>query len=544
MLGTVMFALGSSATAYIIKPVLDEIFVTKNETALYVVPFFIVAIYMIKGFGRFAGTYYAGYIGSHIVHRVRADMLGILLAYDIKLFHKTQKGELISRISSDTNRIATLVSTAIPTIIRDSFTALGLLGVVIYQSPKLAFFALVVMPALVFPLSMLAKRMKRFSHKSQNAVADFTSRLNETFQNIEVIKAFNGEAFEHERFKKSSEEFFRIGMKMVKTNELISPLMELFGSIGVATVIVIGGKAVISGELSVGTFFSFMAALIMLYTPIKSVMSQYNQLQDAVAAGERILAYLHLSPSIKSGTRPMPKQIKTIEFCGVGLDYGDKTALNGIDLTNRKEIIALVGDSGGGKSSLVNLLVRFYDPSRGVVKINGTDIKEFSLKDLRENIAYVTQKVFIFADTVAANVAYAKEIDEQKVLDALAKANALSFVQELPLGIYTRLEEGGTNLSGGQKQRISIARAIYKDPQILILDEATSALDNKSEQLIQDAFISLAQNRLTFIIAHRLSTVKIADKIVLLKDGKIKCEGSEQDLMRSCDEFKQLKELS
>lgn len=544
ILGTIFFAFGTSATAYVIKPVLDEIFVTKNINALYILPFFVVFIFAIKGLGRFMGTYFASYIGSHIVHRLRSDMLGVLLKYDLKLFFSTQKGELISRISSDTSRISGLVSTAIPTIIREFFTSIGLLGIVIYQSPKLAFFALIVMPSLAIPLAYLAKRMKRFSHKSQDLNATFISRLNEIFHNIEIIKAFNGEVFEYKRFKKDSEEFFKVAMKMVKTNELISPIMELFGAIGVATVIIVGGKEVIQGSLSVGTFFSFITALFMIYTPIKSLLSQYNQLQDAVAASERIFEYLSLKPSIVGGNLELTEKITSVEFKNIDLFYENTQALFDINLTNNCEILALVGASGGGKSSMANLLLRFYEAKNGSILINGKDIKNFSLKSVREQIAYVSQRVFIFADSVAANVAYAKEIDETKIKEALKKANALDFVNALPDGIYTKLEESGTNLSGGQKQRISIARAIYKNAQIIILDEATSALDNKSEKLIQDAISHLCENKVTFVIAHRLSTIKIASKIALLKDGKCLCVGSEKELLENCLEYQKLKELS
>ena len=282
----------------------------------------------------------------------------------------------------------------------------------------------------------------------------------------------------------------------------------------------------------------------MLYTPIKKLSSLYNRLQEAVAASERIFFLLDHEPTIIGGTKEVPKEINSIEFKNVVLKYGDKTALNGINLKATKgEFIALVGDSGGGKSSLVNLIMRFYDPYSGEILINGINIKEFSLKSLREAIAIVTQRVYIFNDTVAANVAYGKEIDEQKVVEALKKANAYEFIKELENGIYTKLDEFGTNLSGGQRQRIAIARAIYVNPKILIFDEATSALDSKSEQKITEAMENIVKDKITFVIAHRLSTVQKADKIAVLKHGKVVALGNDKELRETSVEYQKLKGL-
>lgn len=282
----------------------------------------------------------------------------------------------------------------------------------------------------------------------------------------------------------------------------------------------------------------------MLYTPIKRISYLYNQMQDAIAASERTFYLLDHMPTITSGDKKMPF-IKEIEFKDVHLQYGNKEALKGVNLhVKRGDFIALVGDSGGGKSSLVNLLVRFYNPSKGEIRFNGICIKEFDLSSLRRNISIVTQRVYIFNDSVAANVAYGEEIDENRVIDALKKANAYDFIQSLDNGIYTILDEHGTNLSGGQRQRIAIARAIYQNPQILILDEATSALDTASEKRISDALEYLIKDRITIVIAHRLSTVEKADKIVVLKNGKIVAVGSDKELRASSKEYQTLQGLS
>jgi subfamily B ATP-binding cassette protein MsbA len=393
---------------------------------------------------------------------------------------------------------------------------------------------------IIFPLSLIAKKLKKLSHKSQEKTSDITSRLTEIFANVELIKAHAAEKFEHDKFAKENYDFYKISLKSVKTSELTGPLMELMGAVGIVVVIIIGGKEVIDDQMSVGSFFSFLAALFMLYTPIRRLSTLYNKLQDAVAAGERILYIFDQEPNIVSKENKSIKDIKSLTFQDVTLKYGDKSALNGITFNVSKgEKLALVGDSGGGKSSIVNLIMRFYDPNSGEIKIDDRSIDSFSLEALRNSISIVTQRVYIFNDTIAANVAYGKEIDAGKVTECLKQANALEFVDELG-GIDEVLNEYGANLSGGQRQRIAIARALYVDPKILIFDEATSALDSKSEAKITEALERITKDRITIIIAHRLSTIQNADKIAVLKHGKVICINNEKVLLESCDEYKRL----
>jgi len=544
IIGMLAASLGAAASAYLVKPVLDEIFIAKDENLLYLLPYAIIAVYVIKEAGRYTQAYFTAYIGQDIVRRFRNKVLENLLRQDMGFFHKFRSGELISRNINDIERIRLVVSNIVPEIVRESVTILGLLGVVLYQSLELSFFALIVMPLAIIPLGRLAKRMKKVSKRSQETTSDLSARLSEIFTNIEIIKAHAAEKFEFDRFKIDNLKFFKLNLKTVKIAQLSSPIMETLGAIGVAVVIIIGGKSVINGDMSVGSFFSFLTALFMLYTPIKRISYLYNQMQDAIAASERTFYLLDHMPTITSGDKKMPF-IKEIEFKDVHLQYGNKEALKGVNLhVKRGDFIALVGDSGGGKSSLVNLLVRFYNPSKGEIRFNGICIKEFDLSSLRRNISIVTQRVYIFNDSVAANVAYGEEIDENRVIDALKKANAYDFIQSLENGIYTILDEHGTNLSGGQRQRIAIARAIYQNPQILILDEATSALDTASEKRISDALEYLIKDRITIVIAHRLSTVEKADKIVVLKNGKIVAMGSDKELRASSKEYQTLQGLS
>lgn len=545
IVGMGMVSIGTAGTAFIIEDVLDEIFINKDEDMLKLLPFIVIVLYALKGFGRFLQTYYISYIGSDIIRIVKDKFLKHILTQDIEFFNLKHGGELLSRLNNDINTIQFAVSNSIAIIILESFTILALLFVVIYQSPTLAFYGLIVLPLIIYPLARLAKRMKKIAHKTQEKASVLMSILGEIFNNIEIIIASNSQDLQTQDFKKQNKEMFLIGMKGVRTNALVAPVMEIIGAVAAAVVIIVGGMEVINGNLSVGSFFSFMTALFMLYTPIKRLSSVYNQFQAAIAANERINDIFSSKARIKQGDMEFGGNIDNIIFDGIFLKYGEKTALKNINLNIQKgEKVALVGDSGGGKSSLVNLLLRFYDPYKGGIKFNDTDISSLTFKSLRDNISIVTQRVYIFNDTVANNVAFGHEMDEEKVKEALGKAHALGFVEKLEKGIETVLDEFGSNLSGGQRQRIAIARALYKDPQILIFDEATSALDNESESIITNVLDEVSRDKFTFVIAHRLSTIKNAHKIVVFKEGEIVCEGKEKELLENCNEYKRLHDLA
>ena len=533
---------GTAVSAYLVEPVLNKIFVEKNEKLLYILPCAIIAIYVIKSIGTFMQAYFTAYIGQDTIRRFREKMVANLLNLDMDFFNEFRTGELISRTTNDIDRIRSIVSSIIPELTRESVTIIGLLCVVVYQSPKLAFFALVVMPVAIYPISRLAKRMKKISKQSQEKTSDITSALSEIFTNIEIIKANNAQEYEHSRFVDENNKFFRLNLKSVKIEQLVSPLMETIGSIGVAAVIIIGGKDVIDGHINMGAFFSFLTALFMLYTPLKRIVNIYNKMQDAIAASERTFFLMDKVSQIKDGQKELNEEINLIKFNDVRLSYGDKEVLKGINLeANKSEFIALVGSSGGGKSSLMNLLMRFYDVNGGEILINGINLKDIKIHSLRQNIGLVTQRVYIFNDTIAKNVAYGREFNEDAVINALKLANAYEFVSKLDNGINTILNEFGTNLSGGQRQRIAIARALYQNPQILIFDEATSALDNESEKEITKAINNLRSKKIIFVIAHRLSTVENADKIALLSDGKIVDTGSDEELSKRNEIYAKLK---
>ncbi len=543
-IGILLVSGGTSGTAYIMKPLLDDIFINKDEAMLTILPLFIIAVYMAKGFGRFIQVYFISYIGQDIIRLVRDKLYAHLLGLDMAFFNRKHSGELISKITNDINRIQTAVSTKIATILQEIITIIALIGMTIYLNPMLAFYGLVVLPLVIFPLRKLAKKMKKISFRSQEKNSDITAHLSESFNNIELIKASNTEHTEGLRFFKHNKSFFDLNMKAVKTNELVSPLMEIAGSIAIATVIIVGGGLVIDDQMSAGSFFSFVTALFMLYTPIKRLSSVYNSLQDAIAAQQRVDELFAKKPTIISGVQKMSDNISNIKFENVCLSFGDTKALDDINLEIKKgEKLALVGDSGGGKSSLVNLIMRFYDSQTGSITIDGIDIKDYSLKSLRKNIAIITQRVYIFNDTIEANICYGQPYDKEKIISALKSAYAYEFVMELKHGTQTILQEQGTNLSGGQRQRIAIARALYRQPQIIIFDEATSALDNTSEQKITKVLQELSVDKIVIIIAHRLSTIKKAKKLALFQNGNIICYGDQEYMATKCQAYKKLKNI-
>ena len=540
ILGMIAVAVGTTGSAHLLKPVLDDIFINKDREMLGLIPFAIVGIFTLKSLGKFVQTYYTIYIGNDIVRKIRNKLSLHLMHQDMAYLNQMRNGELLSRSTNDIARIQTVVSSLIPSVLINIMLIVALSSYVLYQSPKLAFYFLVVMPMALLPLQMLAKRMKKYSKSSQESSADLTSRLTEIFNNIEIIKSNSSQNYEYSKFSKENLNFFKLSVKQGKINALVGPTLEVFGSIAIASAIYIGAYEVIDGYMTVGSFFAFVTALFMLYDPIKKLSSVHNQMQDALAATERIEELFTVTANITSG-KEILTQVENIEFKNVFLDYADKNALEDINIKSSKgKVYALVGDSGAGKSSLVNLLVRFYDVSKGELLFNNENIKSYTLASLHSKIAFVTQRIFIFQDTIANNVAYGKEVDEEKVVLVLKKAFVWDFVAELEEGIHTKLDEFGTNLSGGQRQRIALARALYKDPDVLILDEATSALDNKSEKAIQLALEGIKKEMITFIVAHRLSTIEHADEILVFNEGKIVSRGSYKELLENSMAFQKL----
>ncbi len=541
LIGIILTVSATTATAHIMKPLMDEMFIEKKEQMLYLIPLGLVGIYFFKSVGRYLQSVFMAYIGQHIITRLREIMLEKIINLDMTFLYLNRSGELISRVTNDIDRIRYFVSNMLPELFRESLTVIALVGYVIYLNPLLAFYSLVVMPIIIYPLIFIAKKLKKYSRRSQEKNADVVSRLSEVFNNAEIIKANATQKFEINRFSIENWKFFKINMKAIYVGDIVSPMMEIVGAMGLAAVIFVGGREVYNGNMSVGEFTAFLTAVGLVFQPIRRIGTIYSKIQDAVAASERVFEVLDTKNKIIDGDKVLEDDIKHIEYRDVKLKYDDFYALDTINIDIKQgQNIALVGDSGGGKSTFINMLLRFYDPDSGEVLINGTNIKEFTQDSLKHHISLVTQRIYIFQDSLAANVAYGQEIDEKRVKEALKLADALDFVNSLENGIDTKMEEFGSNLSGGQRQRIAIARAIYKHASLILFDEATSALDNESEKRIHAALDAYTKDKITITIAHRLSTIEHADKILVMQKGKIVASGKHSELLESSEVYQRL----
>ncbi|MCX6076317.1 MAG: ABC transporter ATP-binding protein [Campylobacterales bacterium] len=542
VLAGILLTVGATtATAHIMKPLMDDMFIAKKEEMLYFIPFGLVAIYFLKSVGRYVQSVYMNYIGQHIVTRFREMLLEKIISLDMTFLYLNRSGELISRVTNDINRIQYFVSNMLPELFRESLTVVALVGYVIYLNPTLAFYSLIVVPLIIYPLILIAKKLKKYSHRSQAKNADVVTRLTEVFNNSEIIKANATEKYEVERFSTQNWDFFKINMKSVYVGEIVSPLMEIVGAAGLAAVIFVGGQEVYEGKMSVGEFTAFLTAVGLVFQPVRRIGSIYSKIQDAVAASERVFEVLDTKSRIVDGDKLLEEDIWQVEFRNVTLKYLDAYALKDVNIViNRGENIALVGDSGGGKSTFINMILRFYDPDSGDVFINKTNIKELNQISLKHHISLVTQRIYIFQDTLAANVAYGQEINEERVYESLKLADAIKFVEALSDGIQTKMEEFGANLSGGQRQRVAIARAIYKHSSLLLFDEATSALDNESEKRIQKSLNEYTKDKITITIAHRLSTIEHADKILVMQGGAIVACGNHKELLEYSEIYQRL----
>ena len=541
LIGIILIVTTTAATAQIMQPLMDDMFIKKDESMLYIIPISLIIIYFLKSVGLYIQTVYMNYIGLHIVTRFREMLLEKIIKLDMTFLYINRSGELISRVTNDINRIQYFVSNMLPELFREALTVVVLIGYIMYLNYMLTFYTLIVVPLIVYPLVMIAKKLKKYSHRSQNKNADVVTRLTEVFNNSEIIKANATEDYEISRFSIENWKFFKINMKSVYVGEFVTPFMQLAGALGLAAVIFVGGREVYNENMSVGEFTAFLTAVGLVFQPIRRIGSIYAKIQDALAASERVFEVLDTKSRIKDGTKLLDCDISSVEFKNVELKYESSYALDNVNIKiNKGENIALVGDSGGGKSTFINMMLRFYDPDSGDILINGIDIKDFDSNSLKHHISLVSQRIYIFQDTLASNVAYGQEIDEKKVYEALKLADASEFVSSLENGIETYMEEFGANLSGGQRQRVAIARAIYKHSSLLLFDEATSALDNESEKRIQKSLDEYTKDKITITIAHRLSTIEHADKILVMQRGAIVASGTHSELLDTSDVYKRL----
>jgi len=534
----------TSALAFLVKPALDGIFLNKNASMLKWIPIVIIVIYFLKGACSYGQTILMSFIGQRVVTDLRSDLYNHIQKQSLSFFNKNPTGILMSRITNDVNLIQGAVSEAVTSLFKDSFTLLGLVFVIFYRDWQLALIAMIVFPLTIYPIARFGKRMRKVATSTQITMGSLTSLLQETISGTRIVKAFGMEDYEGRRFAKENENLFRFFMKAVSIRAMSSPFMEFLGGLGIAAIVFYGGYQVIKGTSTPGTFFSFLTALIMLYEPVKRLTNVNNTIQQGISAAIRVFGIMDITPEIENrkNSVELPGISDRIEIRNVTFSYDDDPVLKNINLDIKSgEVLALVGMSGGGKTTLVNLIPRFYDVTEGEILIDGYDIRNVTVESLREQIGIVTQQTILFNDTVRNNIAYGdiKKSDEE-IINAAKSANAYQFVKNLPKGFETMIGEQGARLSGGERQRLSIARALLKDAPILILDEATSSLDTEAEMEVQGALENLMKGRTTFVIAHRLSTISHANRIIVIVNGRIIEEGTHDTLLADKGEYYKL----
>jgi subfamily B ATP-binding cassette protein MsbA len=534
---TAGYAAAGSLLAYTVKPIFDKVLVPQPQDVLKIAAA-IVGLYLIKGVCAYLSTTLVAAAGQRAVTDLRNALYEHILNQSFSFLSRHSTGSLMSHITTDVERIQTAVSELAGDVLKEGLTVLGLMIVLFVQDWRLALASLVLMPLALLPLVKLGRHVRASSETSLRRWRDISEILQETISGFRIVKAFGMEAFEIARFRRAAARLFNVNMKVTRTTAKLPPLMEGVGGLALIAALIYGSYAIQRGWLTTGAFASFLAALFAMYTPIKRLSRVNATLQAALAAGTRIFEVLDTHQEVRESDAALslPRMRREVEYRSVGFRYNDGggTVLRHVSFVARPgELVAIVGTSGAGKTTLVNLLPRFYDVSEGAILVDGTDVRDGTLRSLRDQIGLVTQETVLFNDTVRANIAYGlQDVDEARLESAARAALAHDFILDLPRRYDTVIGERGSRLSGGQRQRIAIARAILKDPPILILDEATSALDAESERAVQQALANLMKGRTTLVIAHRLATVRNADRIVVLDGGEARELGTHEELMR------------
>ena len=536
LVGMVLVAGATAASAWLMKPVINDVFVAKNKEFLLPISIAVLVTFAIKGFANYAQSVIMHYVGQRIITDTQHRLYGHLTRMDLSFFHQTPTGSLISRFTVDINMMRAAVSNALTGIGKDFLTLIFLVGVMFIQDRYLAVIAFVVFPVAILPIVKLGQRIRKVTVSTQEEIGQFTTLLEQTIQGARVVKAYRMEEYEKGRFRKIAERVFQLVFKSARIRSMASPIMETLGGVAVALVIFYGGFRVIEESMNPGAFFSFITALLLAYEPMKRLANLNASLQEGLASAQRLFGLLDTKPNIIDKPDAATLKIKggNIVLNQVNFSYIPKhPVINGVSLSvPAGKLVALVGPSGAGKSTILNLIPRFYEVDSGIIKIDGIDVQDVTLDSLRRNIALVSQEIILFDDTVRANIAYGRpDASEKEITQAAKNAAAHDFIEAMSNGYDTYVGERGTKVSGGQRQRLAIARAMLKNAPILLLDEATSSLDAESEREVQAALMELMKGRTTLVIAHRLSTVIEADLIHVIDNGKLVESGNHPELL-------------